>query len=429
MSDAIKTAPHPFAKQSPLFRHAYCKGLILSILANKALPKAARMQQCATALEKIRDALGIHLQESDGSYLQTVSTTDIQQIINTLRNELTSDVSIAAFLYEIAYYQQASFRNDAEFQQVWQSFADDLNFRKDAVAALWNACQLLANCQFPSLDIPLLSWLCGTCGINWGDVTAIFFGESDLKENITVILPDGVPLELAWIPAGVFQMGSPSNEAERDDDEPLHKVKISQGFWMGIYPVTQKQYTAVMGSNPSNYDGFDSHPVENVTWFNAKDFCKKAMEVAQNIPSGMKFDLPTEAQWEYACRAGTATPFHFGDKLNGEQANCDGTRPYGTAQEGANIGCTCNVGSYAPNAWGLYDMHGNVWEWCNDWYGPYQEGFVTDPEGAANGTQRSERGGSWRNAAKRCRAAIRRKGEPGIIFDNLGFRVILTAGK
>ena len=213
-------------------------------------------------------------------------------------------------------------------------------------------------------------------------------------------------------------MGSPSNEADRDDDELSHKVKISQGFWMGIYPVTQKQYTAVMGNNPSNYDGFDSHPVENVTWFNAKDFCKKAMDVAQNIPAGLTFDLPTEAQWEYACRAGSTTPFHFGEKLNGEQANCDGSRPYGTTEEGANVGCTCNVGSYAPNAWGLYDMHGNVWEWCNDWYGPYQEGFVADPQGAANGTKHSERGGSWRNAAKRCRASIRRKGEPDVVFDN-----------
>ena len=429
MSDTVKTASHPFAKRNPLFRHAYCKGIILSILANKALPKATRMQQCEAALVKIRGALGIQLQESDESYLQTVSTTDIEQILNTLRNELTSDASLVAFLYEIAYYQQASFRTDADFQQVWQSFVDDLNFRKDAVPALWNVCQTLANCQFPPLDISLLSWMCGACGISWSDLSAFFTNESDLKANMTIMLPGDVPLELAWCPAGVFMMGSPAGEAERDDDEPLHQVKISKGFWMGIYPVTQKQYTAVMGSNPSNYDGFDSHPVENVTWFDAKDFCKRALKLAQNIPDGMTFDLPTEAQWEYACRAGTKTPFHFGDKLNGEQANCDGTRPYGTTQEGANIDCTCNVGSYAPNAWGLYDMHGNVWEWCNDWYGPYQEGFVADPQGAANGTKHSERGGSWRNAAKRCRAAIRRKSAPEDVYDNLGFRVILTPEK
>ena len=429
MSTIAKNTSHPFAKQGPLFRHAYCKGLILSILANRALPKMTRMQQCATVLEKVRGLLGIQLQESDESYLQKVSTTEIEQILNMLRNELTNEVSLVAFLYEIAFYQQASFRNDADFQQLWQSFANDLNLPKDAIPALWNACQTLANCQFPPLDIPLLSWLCGICGISWTDFAGMFTGESNLKENMTIMLPGGVPLELAWCPAGIFQMGSPDNEAERDNDELLHKVKISQGFWMGIYPVTQKQYKAVMGNNPSNYDGFDNHPVENVTWFDAKAFCKKALEGSENIPGGMVFDLPTEAQWEYACRAGTTTTFHFGDKLNGSQANCDGTRPYGTTQEGPNTDCTCNVGSYAPNAWGLYDMHGNVWEWCNDWYGEYTDGFATDPQGAANGTQHSERGGSWRNAAKRCRAAIRRKSEPENVYDNLGFRVILTVVK
>jgi formylglycine-generating enzyme required for sulfatase activity len=429
MSDVIKTASHPFAKQNPLFRHAYCKGLILSILANKALPKATRMERCAKVIGQIAGSLAIQPKEGLDAYLQNIATTDIDQILSNLRNTLNDKVSPIAFLYEVAFFQAASFRTDAAFQDVWKSFAGDLKLPANEITAIWNACQTLANCQFPPLDISLLSWLCGTCGISWTDVAALFTGESDLKENMTIMLAGGVPLELAWCPAGVFQMGSPANEAEREDDEQQHQVKISKGFWMGIYPVTQKQYSAVMGKNPSNYDGFDSHPVENVSWFDAKAFCKKALEGALNIPEGAQFDLPTEAQWEYACRAGTTSTFHFGNEFNGSQANCDGTRPYGTTQEGPNIDCTCNVGNYAPNAWGLYDMHGNVWEWCNDWYGAYDNGFVTDPQGAANGTQHSERGGSWRNAAKRCRAAIRRKSDPDQVYDNLGFRVILTSGK
>ncbi|MBR6060282.1 MAG: formylglycine-generating enzyme family protein [Victivallales bacterium] len=429
MSDIAKTASHPFAKQSTLFRHAYCKGIMLSILANTVLPKAIRLEQCETTLAKIRSTLGIQLQESNESYIQNIATTEIEQVLNILRHELTNNVSLAAFLYEITFYQQASFRNDAAFQKVWQSFVDELNFPKDSAPALWNACQTLANCQFPSLDIPLLSWLCGICGISWADVAAIFLGKSNLKENMTIMLPDNVPLELAWCPAGVFMMGSPEKEAERDGDEPQHQVKISKGFWMGIYPVTQKQFKAVMGRNPSNYDSFENHPVENVTWFDAKEFCMKATDQSTKLPDGYAFDLPTEAQWEYACRAGSTSIFHFGAILDGSQANCDGTRPFGTTQEGPNIDCTCDVGSYAPNAWGLYDMHGNVWEWCNDWYGPYQEGFTVDPQGAETGTQRSERGGSWRNAAKRCRTAIRRKSAPEDVYDNLGFRVILTSTK
>ena len=217
MSDVIKTASHPFAKQNPLFRHAYCKGLILSILANKALPKAARMERCAKVIGQIAGSLAIQPKEGLDSYLQNIATTDIDQILSNLRNTLNDKVSPIAFLYEVAFFQAASFRTDAAFQDVWKSFAGDLKLPANEITAIWNACQTLANCQFPPLDISLLSWLCGTCGISWTDVAALFTGESDLKENMTIMLAGGVPLELAWCPAGVFQMGSPANEAEREE--------------------------------------------------------------------------------------------------------------------------------------------------------------------------------------------------------------------
>ena len=142
--------------------------------------------------------------------------------------------------------------------------------------------------------------------------------------------------------------------------------------------------------------------------------------------AGRKYRLPTEAEWEYACRAGTMTPFNFGSQLNGRQANCDGTRPYGTDTKGPNLEKTSPVGTYPANAWGLYDMHGNVWEWCSDWYGEYPSGSVTDPSGPARGWQRVYRGGDWRVDAVNCRSADRGC-DPSIRSRLIGFRVVMSS--
>ena len=180
-------------------------------------------------------------------------------------------------------------------------------------------------------------------------------------------LGGGVQLELILIQAGTFLMGSPASEAERDSDETRHEVTLTQPFYLGKYPVTQAQWKAVMGSNPSYFKGA-TLPVEKVSWEDAQGFCAKVRQ-----KTGQVVGLPTEAQWEFACRAGTSTPFHFGSALDGTQANCDGNYPYGTTKKGPYLKKTSPVGSYPANAWGLHDMHGNVWEWCQDWDGVYHK--------------------------------------------------------
>lgn len=237
-------------------------------------------------------------------------------------------------------------------------------------------------------------------------------------------LQNSLGMEFARVPAGSFRMGSPAGEKDRLDTETLHTVRLTKGFWMGAHEVTQEQYARVMGKRPAHFQG-DKLPVEKVSFEDALEFCQKLSALAEEKAAGRKYRLPTEAEWEYACRAGTSTPFSFGEALNGKQANHNGAQPYGTASAGPNLEKTTPVGIYAPNAWGLYDMHGNVWEWCADWYGPLGPDEVADPAGAVKGTGRVLRGGSWANAGKNCRAADRYGYDPASRKNYLGFRVVL----
>ena len=178
-----------------------------------------------------------------------------------------------------------------------------------------------------------------------------------------------------------------------------------------------------MRRNPSRSKG-DNLPVVRVSWDDCQKFLKKLNQNAKTLT----FRLPTEAEWEYACRAGTTTPFHFGSVCDGWQANCNGrNHPYGTINKGPDLNKTSPVGSYAPNAWGLHDMHGNVWEWCSDWYGDYPKGAVSDPTGPSMNSIRIVRGGGWFNASVCCRAANRDGCGPSFRYSDIGFRLALTA--
>ncbi len=223
-------------------------------------------------------------------------------------------------------------------------------------------------------------------------------------------------------------MGTPANEANRHADEgPQTTVTISHGFWIGKYEVTQREYQEVIGSNPSGFPGDLDRPVESVSWLDATNYCAQLTQqelAAGHIPPGSHYRLPTEAEWECAARAGTSTPFSYGDDPNF-------TNLTDNAWYSFNSGFgTHPVGQKAPNPWGLYDMEGNVLEWCQDWYGPYPGGFATDPQGPASNPTGVKviRGGAWDAGEADCRSGRRlTEGVSPFIHDFiLGFRVVLV---
>jgi len=238
------------------------------------------------------------------------------------------------------------------------------------------------------------------------------------------------PQLLAWIPAGKFMMGSPTTELKRNVNEgPQTDVTVANGFWMSKFEVSQALYQSIMGVNPSWHTGNSNLPVEMVSWQNATIFCARftaSENSAGRLPAGYAYRLPTEAEWEFACRAGTVTATGFGNFLNSSQANFDGKSPY-NAEAGPNVGATQPIGSYMPNAWGLYDMHGNVWEWCQDWYdGTLISGAAIDPKGPVDGEQKVLKGGCWNSPGMDCRSATRCGYWPNSGHFDIGFRIVLA---
>jgi formylglycine-generating enzyme required for sulfatase activity len=259
---------------------------------------------------------------------------------------------------------------------------------------------------------------------------------------------------MVLVEGGTFQMGSPLSEAERYDEETPRQVTVGS-FYMGKYEVTQAEYEPVMGNNPSHFKGANL-PVENVSWYDAVEFCNRLSLREGLTPvytitkdgsdpdnksagdtlrwlvrwnrNAEGYRLPTEAEWEYACRAGTATPFNTGSNISADIANYDGNYPYTNGSKGIHRKKTLEAGSLPPNPWGLYEMHGNVWEWCWDWYGDYGAGARTDPGGAVTGAYRVARGGSWFSDAVSLRSAGRSYDIPSNRFNALGFRLARGPG-
>ena len=252
-------------------------------------------------------------------------------------------------------------------------------------------------------------------------------------KGIEPIFTNQQGMRLTLIPPGEFQMGSPAGEADRYDDETQHRVRITEPFLLGVYEVTQAEWEKVMGSNPSWFSqaggGADRvsgqntsrFPVETVSWEDSTEFCRRL-----SVREGRTYRLPTEAEWEYACRAGTTTPFHFGSTLNGTQANVDGNYPYGTSEKGPYLQRTTQVGSYSANAFGLYDMTGNVYEWCQDGYDEtfYGKSPVDNPSNNPKEGVRVLRGGSWYYIARNSRSAVRYWNTPSNRDDYIGLRVV-----
>jgi formylglycine-generating enzyme required for sulfatase activity len=253
------------------------------------------------------------------------------------------------------------------------------------------------------------------------------------------VITNSIGMKLALIPAGKFVMGSPVAEKERDEDELPHEVALTGPFPIGVHEVTQAQFQQVMGKQGSYFNadrgGGPDHPAEQVRWTDAKAFCEKLSSLAAEKAAGRSYRLPTEAEWEYACRGGTTTPFHFGAALAPTQANFNGNFPFGGAAKGAFLNKTAKVGSYPPNAFGLHDMHGNVAEWCADFYDPnyYKNSPKENPPGPAKGVVSTGfrdaffqvvRGGCWLDEARACRSAYRFRLQPSEPYRWVGLRVV-----
>lgn len=253
---------------------------------------------------------------------------------------------------------------------------------------------------------------------------------TSLKDVVKTVSIAGVDTKFHWCPPGTFMMGSPTSEKDRNDDETQHEVRLTKGFWLCKVPVTVAAFRKFVNATGYKTEaekagdddtwrdpGFEqtpSHPVVLVSWNDAQAYIKWLNE--NYAPSGMEFKLPTEAEWEYACRAGTTSKYN----VSGESLDSLGW------YDDNSGGRTHAVGGKAPNAWGLYDMHGNVWEWCADWYGDYPSGTVTDPTGPSSGSDRVLRGGSWRYSARLCRSAYRFGSGPANRNCYYGFRLLLT---
>jgi uncharacterized protein (TIGR02996 family) len=234
----------------------------------------------------------------------------------------------------------------------------------------------------------------------------------------TLALPGGVALVGAFVPPGTFRMGG----SVQDDEKPVHRVTLTRGWFMGVHPVTQAQWKAVMGTEPSHFKG-PNKPVEQVSHADCQKFCTT---LTKSLKGRATVRLPTEAEWECACRAGTTTEYYFGDVLNPDLANYDGNYSWNGSPLGVYREETTAAGTFPPNPWGLYDLHGNVWEWCADWYGPYPGDDQTDPcvnKKQSNNNTRVLRGGCWGNDPDLCRAACRCRLAPAPRFGNYGFRV------
>jgi formylglycine-generating enzyme required for sulfatase activity len=254
-------------------------------------------------------------------------------------------------------------------------------------------------------------------------------------------ITNSIGMKFALIPAGSYMMGSPDSEPEREKQELRHKVTISRSYYIGVFEVTQRQFVQVMGDSKglraffdSDHGGGPEHPIEFRTWKNVHDYCANLAKLPAEKQAGRTYRLPTEAEWEYACRAGTTTAFYFGDSLTTSQANFNGRIPYFGVAEGTFLKKTAEVGSYKPNAFGLFDMHGNVGEICADWYSRdyYLKSPAKDPRGPAKGASSDDfgntffvvRGGSWQDDARACRSAYRYRGMLRNKYPQAGFRLV-----
>ncbi|MBA4367927.1 MAG: formylglycine-generating enzyme family protein [Desulfobacterium sp.] len=245
---------------------------------------------------------------------------------------------------------------------------------------------------------------------------------SSLAHSMPQQITNSQGMDFVLIPPGSFIMGSPEDEFQRSDNENQHKVTITRSFYIQTTEVTQEQWNKIMGDNPSKFIGCPKCPVDSISWHDAMAFIQKLNQLEHTT----KYRLPTEAEWEYACRANTDTPFYFGKFISTDQANYNGNHSIPGSPKGINRNRTIPVGSFPANPFGLFDMHGNVYEWCQDWYGEYPTEPIIDPTGPETGYSKISRGGGMSSYARRCRSANRTKHLPDYVNFYIGVRLAKT---
>jgi uncharacterized protein (TIGR02996 family) len=297
----------------------------------------------------------------------------------------------------------------------WQALADWLEGHDDPRRAelLRLHRRLLATCCQPDRHPERAAWQLRL-------VALLARGVKPCVPQRSVVLAEGVTMAFSFLPPGSFLMGSPGDEERREDDEAPHRVTLTRGFHLGVHAVTRLQWHAVLSGGSGRLKGDPHRPAEGLSWHDCLEFCR-----ALGQRTGLRFRLPTEAEWEYACRAGTTTPFFFGGTITPDQASYDGKRTYRQGPKGVSRRRSTPVGSFPPNAWGLFDLHGNLWEWCHDGYAAYPSARCLDPEGDPSGSARVLRGGCWYNCPECCRSACRFKDDPGFRLDFRGCRLCL----
>ena len=416
----------------------------------KAAHHAFAQKRWSDAITRAREVLAI---ESGHSAAEKLITDAQEQIkLEKLNKELTSarNAKTAKNWQQVYDCAVAALRIDsdnAQAQGLKEEAENNLKPTLEIIATVEGE-RVPAKVKFGNTDLDtmqriqnftenrrykgILTWQTGeteyvgevdfTC--DWRGPKKITTELTKVEFNGTVTLANGVKLEMVKIKAGTFTMGSPEGELGRSSDETQHQVTLTKDYWLGKFEVTQAQYEAIMGKNPSCDKG-SNRPVDYVSWEDAKEFCNKLNErYAGKLPTGYRFDLPTEAQWEYACRAGTTTALNNGTNLTSER---EWSNLNEVGWHFGNYGSNGHkaVGQKRPNNWGLYDMHGNVSEWCRDWYA-YYTGDATDPTGPTDGSARVSRGGSWFDFAKFCRSAYRDDSSPGNRYNRIGFRLALV---
>ena len=449
---------HPLRGQDAKLLDDYA--LAQLVLRNEVKP----LDDDGTQLRHFLSALGIP-REHRSELAQTVEFFDDQakgELLNRLPETLSPEATVC-FLADLARLHGAEYEWKGDFPEFWQEVCTGIF---EIAPEARNALELLARRiaagqgrqrgdDFGELPPELLAYYlggnAGSVNLPNGQYLVIDlsggpnaqqypYRTSEQGPNLSSAACRTTELWLRRIPAGTFTMGSPENELGRIFyDETQHQVTLTQDYFLGIFQCTQRQYELVMGSNPSGYQGHD-RPVESVSYEDLRGAGKGAQwpadaEVDPNTffwrlqtRTGLHFDLPTEAQWEYACRAGTTTALNSGKNIT-DKYLCPNMSEVGWYNGNRDAFGHTKVGSYSSNAWGLYDMHGNVFEWCLDWCDAYPQGSVTDPVGPTSGwSYRVIRGGSWNGGAQRCRSASRLSAVPAYRdFGIIGFRVVLRS--